>query len=133
MLNREKLYNEFCRLDGLLALCTDENLRPITGAVSCLYTSLYTFHIDGYDGIKDAREHLYDTNHKYSINMPPDGWSYCINSSIKDVISVLEAVDGISLLDFYSDVYGVMTESWIEILLEYVDQILDLELLGEGE
>lgn len=133
MLNREKLYNEFCRLDGLLALCTDENLRAITGAVSCLYTSLYTFHIDGYDGIKDAREHLYDTNHKYSINMPPDGWSYCINSSIKDVISVLEAVDGISLLDFYSDVYGVMTESWIEILLEYVDQILDLELLGEGE
>ena len=127
------MYNEFCRLDGLLALCTDENLRAITGAVSCIYSSLYTFHIDGYDGIRNAREYLYDASHKYSINIPPDGWSYCINSSIKDIIGVIEAVDGISLLDFYSDVYEVQTKSWIEILLEYVDQILDLELLGEGE
>ena len=133
MLNREKLYNEFCRLDGVLAICTDENLRAITGAVSCLYSSLYTFHIDGYDGIKDAREYLHDVNHKYSINMPPDGWSYCINSSIKDIIGVIEAIDGICLLDFYSDVFEVHIDQWIEILLEYVDQILNKELLGEGE
>ena len=133
MLNREKLYNEFCRLDGLLALCTDENLRAITGAVSCIYSSLYTFHIDGYDGIRNAREYLYDTNHKYVINIPPEGWTYCINKSINEVIGVIEAIDGIRLLDYYSDVFEVSTESWIDILLEYVDQILDLELLGEGE
>lgn len=132
-MNREKLYNEKCRLDGLHDGCESEDLRVVTGAVSCLYNSLYVFHIDGYDGIRDAREYLYDTDRKYPINIPPEGWNYCIKSSIKEVISIIESIDGIRLLDYYSDVHEVSLEFWIEILLAYIDQIIDLELLGEGE
>ena len=133
MLNREKLYNEKCRLDGLHDGCISDDLRAITGAVSCLYTSLYVFHIDGYDGIRDAREYLYDTNTKYSINTPPEGWNYCIKTSINEVIGILESIDGVHLLEYYSNVDEVPVELWIDILLEYIDQILNNKLLGEGE
>ena len=128
MLDNIKVYNEVCRLDGLSVLCTDEKLLHITLGVQRLYEALYNVNDTA---ISDARKMLNNIIVKYHVIEEPKGWGCCMKSSIKKVIRLIESMKGIRLIEYQLDVYDSSIESWIDVLTEYVLQIIDCGLLLE--
>ena len=126
MLDNIKLYNEVCRLDGLSVLCTDEKLLHITLSVQRLYEALY--NVNGTE-ISDANKILNNTIMKYHVIEEPKGWGCCMKSSIKKVIKMIESMKGISLIEYQLDVYDSSIGSWVDVLTEYIQQIIDCGLL----
>ena len=126
MLDTIKLYNEVCRLDGLSVLCTDEKLLHITLAVQRLYEALYNINDTA---ISDAVKILNKTIVKYPVIEEPKGWGCCMKSSIKKVIKLIESMKGIRLIEYQLDVYDSSIGSWIDVLIEYIQQITDSGLL----
>ena len=128
MLDSIKLYNEVCRLDGLSVLCTDEKLLHITLGVQRLYEALYNVNDTA---ISDARKMLNNIIVKYHVIEEPKGWGCCMKSSIKKVIKLIESMKGIRLIEYRLDVYDSSIGSWIDVLTEYAQQIIDCGLLLE--
>ena len=128
MLDSITLYNEVCRLDGLSVLCTDEKLLHITLGVQRLYEALYNINDTA---ISDARKILNNIIVKYHVIEEPKGWGCCMKSSIKKVIKLIESMKGIRLIEYQLDVYDSSIGSWIDVLTEYVLQIIDCGLLLE--
>lgn len=128
MLDSTKLYNEVCRLDGLSVLCTDEKLLHITLGVQRLYEALYNVNDTA---ISDARKILNNIIVKYHVIEEPKGWGCCMKSSIKKVIKLIESMKGIRLIEYRLDVYDSSIGSWIDVLTEYAQQIIDCGLLLE--
>lgn len=127
MLNKEVLWNEICRMDGLAYGSTNRKLKKITIGLENVYRSLYNFHVGGYKDIDDARLVLSnEINVTFiSINI---GWSLCAKTSIDEIIKMIESIDSIEKLDYYKDSSSVLTH--IDALLEYTNQIVYCKLLG---
>lgn len=127
MLNKEILWNEICRMDGLGYGSTNKKLKSITIGLENLYRSLYSFHIGGYKDIDDARMMLYNDTNDTTLRITI-GWNICAKTSINEIIKMIESMDGIEKLDYYKDSTSILT--WIDALLEYVNQIVYCKLLG---